>query len=169
MSTGTWLFEQLLVKFRQPRGRRPRQRQQWCLFIKVALPCPELVLQCLLLPRDSNNLSNNPDINSFENMSAVGPTVVKMTSRVCKTLNVGFRSNNTEAHFYMSHLLTWSDWLCDRVPLSFYIGNKCRWAEDMRKWATINSKIKEGNNNMQISAKEASPHERKQKVLFWNN
>lgn len=127
MSSGTWLFEQLLVKFRRSRGRRPTQRQQWSLFIKVAVAWPERVLQCLLLPRDSNNWSNNPVINSYENMSTVGATVVKMTYRVCETLNAGFRSNNTEAYFHMSWSLMCSDGLFDQhFPLSSAAAVKCQ-------------------------------------------
>lgn len=127
MSSGTWLFEQLLVKFRRSRGRRPSQRQQWPLFIKVAVSWPELVLRCLFLPRDSNNWSNNPDINSYENMSTVRVTVVKMTSRGCETLNVGFRSNNIEAYFHMSRSLMCSDIRFEQhFPLSSVAAVKCQ-------------------------------------------
>lgn len=97
------------VEIQKSWGRHSSQRKQWSLFIKVAVSWPELMLHCLLMPRDSNNWSNNHDINSYENMSSVGPYVVKMTSRVCETLKVGFRSNNIEAYFHMSCCLMCSD------------------------------------------------------------
>lgn len=45
-------------------------------------------------PRDSNNWSNNADINSYENRTTAGASGVKWTSRVCETLTVGLGSNN---------------------------------------------------------------------------
>lgn len=96
------------------RGRRPSRRQQWSLFIKVPVSWPELEQQCLLLPSNSNKWSNNPGINSYENMSTAVATVVKMTSRACETLNVGFRSENTESDFHMSLSLMCSDGLFEQ-------------------------------------------------------
>ena len=51
-------------------------------------------------------------------MNSAGATVVKMTSRVCEALRVGFRSNNTEAYFHMSHSLMCSDGLFEQHFLS---------------------------------------------------
>lgn len=126
------MFEQLLVKFRRSRGRCPSQSQQWFLFIKVAVSWPELVLQCLSLPRDSNNWNNNHDINSYQNMSTVGATVMKMTSRVCETLKVGFRSHNNETYSHMIHSLMCSEELFKQhFPRSSFAVVKCQIITDV--------------------------------------
>lgn len=71
-------------------------------------------------------------------MSTVGATVVKMTSRVCETLKVGFRTNNIEAYFHMCHSLMCSDGLfVQHFPLSSVAAVKCQIITDPKSFVYV--------------------------------